>query len=199
MICAREEEMLSSNGLGLPFDPLKHDMQYNHLYFCRLVELAPFISAQICNRHGCKVTAIKDISNETGSVYIIGVLLVEYPSRPNILTDLSGMKQDSNWKNQYTLYLEDQSACIEVKGSLSKMIPCSTGIVIGLRGTLSPESTFVPDECILPGVSKIHTMRTDSSGSIAIISNIPSCQHKLDLLKMALLSPKIIQSVHFGL
>lgn len=185
--------MISTESGALPYDPLKHDSQYNHLYFCRLMELRPFISAQITERSGIP-SAIKDIVVGT-QAYSIGVLFVDFPSRPSILSEVSGQKPDPDWKKRYHLYLEDHSARIQVSLSLNQMIPVSSGLVIGLKGSLNSDSVFEPTEYFLPGVPRIQAKCQDRPESIAIINDIPSCPQKINLLKMTLLSPAILNSV----
>jgi hypothetical protein len=181
--------------ISLPFDPSSHDRQYNHMYFCRLIELAPFVNAEISKRSSSPIS-IKDLKKTSTDVYIVGVLFIDFPSRPTILTEVSCQKIDHSWREKYSIYIEDQSARISVSNNLLDILPACTGIVIGLKGRMNDTGSFESADFVLPGAPKLKQQQVKESRSIGIIEKIPSCPQKRDFLKTMLVDDKLISSVN---
>lgn len=183
--------LLDFDGISIAYEPSKHDRQFNHLYYCRLLELYPFIKKEINQKYGLNPVSAKQASTYTSGTQfaIIGVVHVDFPSRPNILTEITNQKLIPNWKESFTIYLEDETAKLKVDNCLHNSLPIVTGLVIGLLGRLDASGTLIPDDALFPGVCPLRqSMRNLEAGRIICISDLPRSRIQFDFLKAAMSS-----------
>lgn len=187
--------------VSLCYDPLMHDRQFNHVYYCRLLELRPYIKKEIESKYGIESISTKLVSiHEARCKFaIIGVILVDSPSRPNILTDLINQKVDANWKENSTIFLEDETGKLKVNASLRDKIPIVTGLVLGIFGHSNEDGTVNPEDVIFPGTCPPRRIeRGLEVKHIICICDLPRSHKHLDLLKAAISSELIRRTVYIN-
>ncbi len=186
--------------VSLGYDPLMHDRQFNHVYYCRLLELRPFIKKEIDAKYGVETITAKLVSTREArcKIAVIGVILVDSPSKPNILTDLSNQKIDSNWKENVTIFLEDETGKLKINASLIDQIPVVTGLVVGIFGHSNEDGSVDPEDVIFPGTYPPRPIERGFEGKhIICICDLPRSRKHMDLLKAVISSELIRNTVPF--
>lgn len=132
---------------------------------------------------------------EVGStVAIVGVVYVEYPKKSNILAEISGQKVYDDWKEEYSINIEDETAKIGIDRKLCELTAAVTGLIVGIIGHIDKTGLIIPIDVVYPGIGSIRS-NPITSKNIICLCDIPKSRMKLDLLKAAISSDVMRKSV----
>ena len=181
-----------------PYDSGNHGKQFNHMYFCRLKELQPFLKEKIQSKSSIPIQTVSSCGtvHEGAEVAVTGVIFIDFPNRPNIIDEVTGRSTSNSWKQTFSIYLEDESGKILLDYKDSHSIPITTGLVVGILGRLKSDSVLEVFELILPGLPRLqNNLSSRNNEVVAVICGLPSDLRRLEILKSLLTSPGLTSEV----